>query len=430
MAKQSILFITNSELGQSTVVLAVAYEFLLRSEYDVHVASFPALEKAVLELNNDVSKLSGVPTPNKARFHTIAGKSMKEALQGTTGFIEMHPPGVAGAVAAYKEVVPATMGCWRGAEYMIGYSSTCEIINEIQPSFCCVDPLFSQGTDACNELGQKFCLLSPNTFKDHVIVQQPAGGAIWKFPQLCSAFSYPMDWYHTFANIYLTFKIVQSRATNPLIKEINEYRHSCGIKGDLPSLFGGHGDNVNIVCMSTPETELPFWVPSTVTGAGPILLPTLPITQTHPELANWLSLRPTILINLGSHILFDEEFATEFATGLRVLLDRRPDIQILWKLKAQDETKERLYSKDGGFQIIAKELAEGRVRIEEWLPAEPIAILRSGSVICMIHHGGSNSYHEAIRYIFPSKLQSVNAKANNPQRWRSSNRPPSLDRHL
>lgn len=48
--------------------------------------------------------------------------------------------------------------------------------------------------------------------------------------------------------------------------------------------------------------------------------------------------------------------------------------------------------------MVAEELASGRVRIEEWLPAQPIAILRSGNVICMIHHGRSNSYHEAIKY--------------------------------
>ena len=397
MARQSILFITNCELGQSTVALAVAYEFLLRPGYDVHIASFPSLEKAVIELNNDVSEISGFSTTSKATFHTIAGKSMKEAAARKTEFIEMHSPGIEGALFAYDNVLPATLGSWNGVEYMVGYSSVVEIINELKPSFCVVDPLFSQGTDACNELGQNFCLLSPNTFKDHVMRQQPRGGALWKYPQVCSGFSYPMDWYHTFANIYLTFKVLKVRANNPLLKKLAEYRNSCGIKGDIPSLFAGHGD-ARIICMSTPETDLPFVVPSNVTGAGPILLPTLPIAESHPELASWLAQRPTILVNLGSHIVFDEAFATEFATGLRVLLDRRPDIQVLWKLKTQGGTKERLYSKDGGFQIIAKELADGRVRIEEWLPAQPIAILRSGTVICMIHHGGSNSYHEAIRY--------------------------------
>jgi hypothetical protein len=396
MAKESILFITNCELGQSTVTLAVAYEFLLRPGYDVHIASFSALENSVLKLNNDVSKISGFSTPSKVTFHTIAGKSMKEAAARKNEFIEMHPPGIKGAVFAYYNVVPATLGSWNGTEYMIGYSSIVEIINEVKPTFCAVDPLLSQATDACNELGQKFGLLSPNTFKDHVIRDQPKGGSLWKFPQICTGFSYPMDWFHIFANIYCTFRALYSRATNPLLKEITDYRHSCGIKGEIPSLFGGHGD-APIVCMSTPEIDLPFFVPPHVTGAGPILLPTLPITESHPELASWLAQCPTILVNLGSHILFDEEFATEFASGLRVLLDRRPDIQILWKLKTQGGTKDHLYCKDGGFQIIAKELADGRIRIEEWLPAEPIAILRSGNVICMIHHGGSNSYHEAIR---------------------------------
>ncbi len=167
--------------------------------------------------------------------------------------------------------------------------------------------------------------------------------------------------------------------------------------GVIPSLFSGFG-SAQIITPSTPEIDLPLVVPSHITGCGPILRPCHPLSKSHPELDTWLKQAPTVLVNLGSHILFDEAFAQEFATGLRVLLDRRPDVQILWKLKTQGGTKEHLYAKDGGFQVIAEELASGRVRIEEWLPAQPIAILRSGNVICMIHHGGSNSYHEAIRY--------------------------------
>jgi hypothetical protein len=406
MAKQSVLFIFNCELGQSTVALAVAYEFLLRSEYEVHIASFPALEKAVLELNNDVSKLSGFNISNKAIFHTIAGKSMKESAARKTEFIEMHQPGIRGALFAYQNVLPATLASWNGPEYMIGYSSVCDIINQVKPSFCCVDSLFSQGTDACNELGQKFCILSPNTFKDHVLRDQPKGAALWKYPQICTGFPYPMNWSYTLVNIYLTLKCIGVRSSHPRLRELTEYRHSCGIKGEICSLFGGHGD-APIVCVSTPAIDLPFFIPERVTGAGPILLPTLPIAISHPELASWLAQRPTVLVNLGSHILFDEAFASEFAKGLRVLFDRRPDIQVLWKLKNQDGTKDRLYSKEGGFQIIAKELADGRVRIEEWLPAQPIAILQSGNVICMVHHGGSNSYHEAIRYVRSCPVEEV-----------------------
>lgn len=187
-----------------------------------------------------------------------------------------------------------------------------------------------------------------------------------------------------------------ARLSNPLLKEVLEYRRSCGLSGRIPSIFEGFGD-ADIVLPSTPDIELPYVVPERVTGCGPILPPVVPIAKSHPELEAWLQRAPTVLVNLGSHIIFDEPFALKFATALRVLLDRRPDIQILWKLKTQGDTWDSLFSKEGAFQIIAKEIADGRVRIEKWLAAQPIAILRVPSIMCMVHHGGSNSYHEAIR---------------------------------
>ncbi|KAL2838488.1 hypothetical protein BJX68DRAFT_272566 [Aspergillus pseudodeflectus] len=51
MAKPTVLFLTNSELGQAMVCLAVAHEFLIRSKYAVHVASFSPLEPAIAQLN-------------------------------------------------------------------------------------------------------------------------------------------------------------------------------------------------------------------------------------------------------------------------------------------------------------------------------------------------------------------------------------------
>lgn len=177
----SILFVTNSELGQASVMLAVAHEFLIRSEHDVHIASFPALQTHVDELNDTADRLmSGCST--KATFHTLSGRSMKEAAPPGTEFLDLHPPGVSGALFAYDNVLPATFAPWRGAEYMIGYSSTVEIINAVDPDLVVVDPLFSQGVDACNSLDKKCIILSPNTFKELVLDRQPNGGALWKFP--------------------------------------------------------------------------------------------------------------------------------------------------------------------------------------------------------------------------------------------------------
>jgi hypothetical protein len=180
--RQSILFITNSELGQSTVTLAIAHEFLMRPEYDVHIASFSPLIGAISELNEHAAWVSS-GAANAAQFHTIAGKSTKEAAGRKTEFIEMHPPGIQGAVFAYQKLLPATFTSWNGAEYMIGYSNCVEIINSVRPDLIAVDPLFSQGVDAAASSGEKFVILSPNTFKGHAVKGQPKGGALWKFPQ-------------------------------------------------------------------------------------------------------------------------------------------------------------------------------------------------------------------------------------------------------
>lgn len=182
MEKQrSLLFVTNSELGQASVILAVAYEFLLRPEYQVHIASFPFLQSHVDQLNDVATRLSN-GVCSTAQFHPLAGKSMKEVAPPGTEFLDLHAPGISGALYAYDHVLPSTFAPWHGARYMIGYSSTLETINEIRPEMVLIDPLFSQGVDTCNSIGQKYIILSPNTLKELVLDRQPSGGALWKFP--------------------------------------------------------------------------------------------------------------------------------------------------------------------------------------------------------------------------------------------------------
>ncbi|KAL9109104.1 MAG: hypothetical protein Q9227_006195 [Pyrenula ochraceoflavens] len=343
MAKSKrVLFFTNSELGQATVCLAVAHEFLLRPQYDVHIASFTALEESVSALNTRAAELSG-GSASTATFHTIAGKSMKEAAGRKTEFVEMHPPGFEGALYAYERVLPATFASWNGPEYMIGYSSCVDTLGGVQPDIVVIDPLLSQAIDACNELGTKYLLRSPQ------------------------------------------------------LRALTEYRNACGVTGTTPTMFQGFGKDIQHLLPSTLSTDFPFTIPPNITPCGPILLPFPPLSKTHPDLEAWLSKGPTVLINLGSHVLFDESLALEFANALRVLLDRRPDVQVLWKLKTQPgQARAGFTGKNGAFGVIAEEMALGRVRVEEWLPAEPIAILKSRHVGWMVHHGGSNSYHEAI----------------------------------
>ena len=57
---------------------------------------------------------------------------------------------------------------------------------------------------------------------------------------------------------------------------------------------------------------------------------------------------------------------------------------MLWKLQKQDEYERSLASYGD------------RIVLVDWLKPDPIAILRTGCIVCFLHHGGSNSYHEAL----------------------------------
>jgi hypothetical protein len=205
---------------------------------------------------------------------------------------------------------------------------------------------------------------------------------------MASGFPYPLPWSYIPANIYLIYRFLRSRRQNERLLQLSQYRQACGLPEKIPSMFEGFGD-AHILLPSTPAIDYDFFVPSHVTPCGPIIRPFESLAETDPKLNAWLQQRPTVLINLGSHIVADQNLAAEFAAGIKMLLDRRPDVQVLWKLKTKNGLGDALH-------VIANEIEQKRVWIKPWLPAQPIAILMAGNSVCMVHHGGSNSYHEAI----------------------------------
>jgi len=62
--------------------------------------------------------------------------------------------------------------------------------------------------------------------------------------------------------------------------------------------------------------------------------------------------------------------------------------------KEEDEDRHKAVA-----QLLSKEIAAGRIRIERWLTVEPAALVESGHIVCSVHHGGANSYFEAVRYV-------------------------------
>jgi UDP:flavonoid glycosyltransferase YjiC (YdhE family) len=206
-----------------------------------------------------------------------------------------------------------------------------------------------------------------------------------------------VPWSKILENIYCNWA-ARKRVWHPEVQVLNQARRAHGIPDTLGS-FTPWVKDVPHICPSLPSIDLPMKIPPNVYNCGPILLSTPPIDSSDPDLLTWLKQRPTVLMVLGTHFEAYAETLREQAIGLHMLLEARPDIQVLWKLKAEKVTENS--GRESVNNILEEELKSGRVRIEGWLKADPVAIMTSGHVVCAVHHGGANSYFEAAWYGVP-----------------------------
>jgi hypothetical protein len=123
-----------------------------------------------------------------------------------------------------------------------------------------------------------------------------------------------------------------------------------------------------------------------------------PLAELDPELDAWLArggngqgAGKTLLIVLGSHFRFDAREVRAMMTAVKALMEQRKDVQVLWKLKPDDAHAEASSELRGWIKG-----AEGRVRVVDWLEVDPPALMQTGCIGAFVHHGGGNSYQEAI----------------------------------
>lgn len=151
------------------------------------------------------------------------------------------------------------------------------------------------------------------------------------------------------------------------------------------------------------EASLPLeYLPPNVSAVGPIVLSLASVGEQDAELDSWLKGAPTVLINLGSVFKYSEGRARLMARAIENIL-QQTDIQILWKLtKAGDYGDE--FTGD-----LQEFIDNDRLRVQGWLTVDPAALVHSDHVVASVHHGGSNCYHEALRYV--QSLRSGHSKS-------------------
>ncbi|KAK1978938.1 UDP-glucoronosyl and UDP-glucosyl transferase [Colletotrichum cereale] len=389
--RKKILLITNSELGQANVYLAVSQELLRQDPtLDLHIVSFAPLEKGVA---------GAVPG---ATFHKLNGSTWKEALFGRPEhrFEEicgMHPTMWNAEEAAL--IMPRITTPWTSEEYVDLVVQTEKIIKEVNADLVLADNLFTPAITVLWKLKPNWHVLSPNTYREFILFNQPRYEMYWKHPPPRSTIPYPIPWYLIPSAIYQLHQYSKN-AMNPYW--IN---HAKYIYEKIETEYSDWGrvafwppEGLKVILPSNSAVDFPFSVvPDHLVSCGPIVLPAKPLKEVDPGMAVWIDKRPTIYINLGTHATYEEADARELAGGLKILLEAAKkegqEFQVLWKLKKRGE-----YSGEG-FSAVLEAVGpewEENVRISDWLEAEPMSILESGNVICSVNHGGANSYFEAV----------------------------------
>lgn len=204
-----------------------------------------------------------------------------------------------------------------------------------------------------------------------------------------SGYPFPLPWKLILKNIYLVLRVIMTLATGK--SEPDELQDGKKPEGRSPfPLVKAYSKDVLCLTPAFKELDFPLHVPGNVVSCGPILRQCQPLSTSDPELEAWLT-KPTILINLGSHVRLSESIAIQMAKGVRTVITKRSDLKILWKLKYDLETS------DGFQKVLGSSIAAGSVKVVSWIQADIRSVLESGRIATYVHHGGANSYFEACK---------------------------------
>lgn len=159
--------------------------------------------------------------------------------------------------------------------------------------------------------------------------------------------------------------------------------------------FGLYPKGTQLLATTVPEVNLPMdFIPPEISFYGPIVLETEPAAAHQDgELMTWLasSEDKTILVNLGSVYHYSEIRAKLLAEALAKVLERAKGSKIVWKFRKEGE-----FDETAALKPLEPFIKQGRAQVVAWLEVDPSSLLESGHIDLFVHHGGGNSYHEAI----------------------------------
>ncbi|PTU19711.1 hypothetical protein P175DRAFT_0525244 [Aspergillus ochraceoroseus IBT 24754] len=391
----SVLFLANSEHGQTNLILAIIHELLVRGDVNVHLGSFPVLEKRLEKLLADNAKSYDANYRSRIHFHPVSGPSNTEIFIRTGKRGAFHPPGYTGSILGFKSLCE-DIWSWEESEYVDIYQSCVDIIQTTKPSLVAIDFFFLQGRDAAYNTGHTYVLLNTTSLSHIVLGLQRNGAWAWKYPLPGTGFPYPLPPHLIPLNTMAVIKTARMYHGSGRRREIRDWRIKHKIHGRFPFADAWMPNRLHL-SPALKELDWPFEIPTNVVPCGPILLPVAPVKTQDPEMFQWLQQAPTILVNLGTLYAPEPMVVRQMALGIKMFLESFPDrkIQVLWKLPKHPCDEGEIYNQS--VVPLQNELDHGRVQIRSWFEVEPLAMLETGQIVCSVHHGGANSWYEAIQ---------------------------------
>ncbi|KAK4140284.1 uncharacterized protein C8A04DRAFT_40002 [Dichotomopilus funicola] len=434
-----ILFFTNSDFGQANVVLATAHALLHHdSQVEVHIASFRALEEAVHHTSTFALKTAphkphqDATTSTPITFHPLDGISWGPATfrpeVGVAATNDLTP----GLINSAKNIllIPAVMLPWRPDEFLSLYRQAERILSDVRPDVTVIDPIFTPGLTLCHHLKTNWLVLAPNTLKDFALPMQPRLAMLWKYPLVCSALPYPLPRSLIPLNILLNLVAAYALLTNPRIRATTAHLRAAYADPTISLMTANEMGvlrappaGLRVLCAISPDLDYPLSViPPHLVPCGPIVRAVAPLgrggrgvmdADEPGSLEAWLTRAgaQTIYVNLGTHLRADVAEAREMAGAFRDVLDRAEAVgfgggrlQVLWKLGRKtgavggEKLERNKFEGEwkGVCDVLRPEMENGRVKVTDWVDAEPKAVLESGGVVCSVNHGGANSFYEAL----------------------------------
>ncbi|KAI0149567.1 family 1 glycosyltransferase [Xylariaceae sp. FL1272] len=402
----TVLILGGGASGLSNIHIAASYGMLEHAPHvSLHYASFAIREEDVVRISSIAVR--DFPAVDPISWHELPGPDYLDCVYRHIGNISgmIFAPGIKGA-----ERQAAGMGFhldpWEPNEYLRLYRHVKSLITKIDPAVIVLDMSLRPALDATVDLSRRLAILSPNAVADTIGAGQPWAKSLWKYPAQGSGLAYPLPWSLFPLNVYLHVRFAVAYLMNGGERSKRAYYESQGIKNHAHFLTIR---DVPWITMTIPEAGIPLAVPDEVTECGPIVLDDVAEAvagdgKGPQELRRWLERAPTILFNLGSLFKYDELRARIMARVIELVLieaeSTARDVQIIWKFA-------RLGKYDDEFlRPLQRFTDNGRFLFNQWLDIEPPALLRSGHIVLSVHHGGANSYHEAIyagvpQVIFP-----------------------------